>query len=102
MSRTTLQSLGAGSFKLVLATVFVVLVGHVNPFPNQWGSHSVHPGQSIQAAIDSAHHGGRIYVKPGTYAEQLTITTDGIALIGYGAVLVPPAAPCVNTCSGLA
>lgn len=39
----------------------------------------------------------------GTYTEQLTITKDGISLIGRdGAVLVPPASMTSNTCSGLA
>ncbi len=38
----------------------------------------------------------------GTYAEQLTITTDGLTISGIGAVLVPPPTPAVNLCSGLA
>nr|KAK5443241.1 hypothetical protein LTR18_005919 [Exophiala xenobiotica] len=62
----------------------------------------VAPGQPIQAAVDSAHPGQVVIVEAGTYAEQVTIQTDGIKLIGKGAILVPPSQPVENTCSGLA
>lgn len=62
----------------------------------------VKSGQSIQAAINAAHRGDRIIVEAGTYAEQLTITTSGISLIGRDAVIVPPTTPTSNTCSDLA
>ena len=47
----------------------------------------VHNGESIQAAIDAAPPGATIVVKPGVYqgtsaARALTITKDGIHLIG--------------------
>ncbi len=48
----------------------------------------VRPGQSIQAAIDRASAGTRIYILAGTYSELqnptngLTITKSGISLIG--------------------
>jgi hypothetical protein len=58
----------------------------------------VRPGQSIQAAIDAASPGAIIVVKPGTYAENLVIKTDGITLIGRGAKLVPPANPAPDPC----
>jgi parallel beta-helix repeat protein len=53
----------------------------------------VEPGQSIQAAIDAAHQHTTIVVRPGTYAENLLITTDRITLIGQGATLEPPVSP---------
>lgn len=59
-------------------------------------------GQSIQAAIDAAAPGTRVVVGPGTFAEQLTITKNGIQLVGYHATLVPPATVSTNTCSGIA
>jgi nitrous oxidase accessory protein NosD len=59
-------------------------------------------GHSIQAAIDSSHPGQLIIVEAGIYAEQLTVTTDGIHLVSKGAVLVPPGSFTPNTCSGLA
>jgi parallel beta-helix repeat protein len=50
---------------------------------------TVHPGESISAAISKAHPGDRIEVMPGVYQEghpgdlnAVTITTDGIDLVG--------------------
>ncbi|KAH6884597.1 pectin lyase fold/virulence factor [Thelonectria olida] len=63
---------------------------------------TVKAGKSIQKAINSAACGDRILVEAGTYAEQLTVNTDGIQLIGNGAILVPPKTAVKNTCSGLA
>ncbi|KAF2022194.1 pectin lyase-like protein, partial [Aaosphaeria arxii CBS 175.79] len=63
----------------------------------------VYPGQSIQKAIDRAKPGDRIEVEGGTYYERLTITTDGIQLVGKkGATLKPPTKAKSNVCSGLA
>jgi hypothetical protein len=62
---------------------------------------TVKAGKSIQKAINSAACGDRILVEAGTYAEQLTIKTDGIQLIGNNAILVPPKTAVKNTCSGL-
>ena len=62
----------------------------------------VKAGESIQTAINTASPGQLIFVEAGTYAEQLTITTDGLRLVGKGAVLVPPKSFKQNTCSGLA
>jgi pectin methylesterase-like acyl-CoA thioesterase len=65
-------------------------------------THVVRPGQSIQAAIDAARPGDKIVGRPGTYAEQLTVATSGLRLVGTGAVLVPPPATVTNLCTGLA
>jgi hypothetical protein len=38
--------------------------------------------KSIQAAINKAHAGDKIVVEAGIYAEQITISKDGIELVG--------------------
>jgi parallel beta helix pectate lyase-like protein len=63
----------------------------------------VHPGESIQAALNHASGGDTIVVEPGTYAENLYIPKNRITLKGGGAsargtVLVPPATPDNNPC----
>lgn len=60
---------------------------------------AVHPGDSIQAAIDHASPGATIKVAPGTYREYLVVDVDGVRLVGDGAVLKPPAADVSNACS---
>lgn len=62
----------------------------------------ISPGQSIQAAIDTASPYSVIEVAAGEYHEQLTISKDGITLRSNGAVLKPPASIAKNTCTGLA
>lgn len=59
----------------------------------------VGPGQSIQAAVDAARPGTKIVVLRGTYRENVTVTKEGIDLIGLGAVLEPPASPQPSPCS---
>jgi hypothetical protein len=79
--------------------------GHGGHHAHGWhhGHHAdatvVKPGESIQAAVDAAAPGATIFVKRGTYAENVAITTDGITLKGHGAKLVPPATPTTNACS---
>ncbi len=66
------------------------------------GPPMVQPGESIQAAIDSATPGSVVRVAPGRYAEQLVINTDGIQLRGDGVILVPPSTLESNACTGIA
>ncbi|MEU9146824.1 right-handed parallel beta-helix repeat-containing protein [Streptomyces sp. NPDC048349] len=56
--------------------------------------HTVHPGESIQEAVDAARPGDTIVVLPGTYHESVHITKS-LTLRGSGptTVLTPPAAP---------
>jgi parallel beta-helix repeat protein len=44
----------------------------------------VHPGQSIQAAVDVAAPGTLILLDPGTYQQAITITKPDIFLVGLG------------------
>ncbi len=86
----------------------VLLTGLTSPITatdwQDWHGDAIHvnAGQSIQTAIDTALPGQFIFVGPGTYAEQLTITTSGLHLVSKGANLVPPASLIQNICSGLA
>jgi hypothetical protein len=67
----------------------------------------VHPGESIQAAIDAARPGATIRVAPGTYHESIIITTDRVTLVGSGpdkTHIRPPAEannPCAAEGSGV-
>jgi parallel beta-helix repeat protein len=75
-----------------------VALGTASPAGAQ-GALIVNPGESIQAAVDAASPGTTILVRPGTYAEHVTITTDGIRLLGEGATLVPPDEHPASACS---
>jgi parallel beta-helix repeat protein len=90
------------SLKPILVIIFATLVGLINPVSAWSRTVHVNPGQSIQAFINTAHVGDKIIVEAGIYAEQLTITTDGLTLVGHNATIVPPPNPVTNTCSGLA
>jgi hypothetical protein len=57
---------------------------------------------SIQAALDAASGGDKIIVETGTYAEQISITKNGITLIGKDVIIVPPTEPVTNACTNLA
>jgi nitrous oxidase accessory protein NosD len=65
--------------------------------PASAAGHIVHAGESIQAAIDAASPGDTIIVAPGVYEENLSITKDGITILGNGATLQPPATPGAST-----
>ena len=85
--------------KITIAIFLSLLVSL--PAGSAWAggskTHVVRPGESIQAAIDAARPGDTILVKPGDYAEALTITTDDLTLKGSrGTVLTMPddAEPC--------
>ena len=65
----------------------------------QPGPPVVRPGESIQHALDIAPEGATVVVRPGVYAESLTITRS-VHLIGLpGTLLKPPAAPPDNLCT---
>ncbi len=78
---------------LLIAGPLVVLAQHPA------SAVTVKPGQSIQAAIDSAQAGSTIVVRAGVYREQLVIKTSGLRLVGTGAKLEAPATLIRNACT---
>jgi hypothetical protein len=58
------------------------------------GGHIIHPGESIQKAVDAAQPGDTIVILPGTYRESVLITKPGLTLLGTGGrtVIAAPAA----------
>jgi nitrous oxidase accessory protein NosD len=64
----------------------------------------VHPGQSIQAAVNQAQPGDTVLVKPGVYHQAVLIKRDGVTLRGSGdflggTVIKPPASTPNNLCN---
>ncbi|MFB6959172.1 nitrous oxide reductase family maturation protein NosD [Streptomyces sp. NPDC056309] len=69
-------------------------------------THLVHPGQSIQRAVDSAKQGDTVLVLPGVYHESVKVTTPRLTLRGSrGTVLEPgrqkPAGDCGKRGNGI-
>jgi Periplasmic copper-binding protein (NosD) len=62
----------------------------VSPTSAVANTHLVHPGDSIQAAVDAASPGDTIMVGAGTYRESVKIQTDGLTLGSKGSVTLKP------------
>lgn len=87
--------------RIILAAICAIQLNSVFAYPHGDTVH-VKSGESIQAALDKASGGDKIIVENGTYAEQLSITKNGITLIGKGAIIIPPGTPVTNPCTHLA
>ncbi|MGI5197019.1 right-handed parallel beta-helix repeat-containing protein [Streptomyces sp. CA-288835] len=67
--------------------------------------HVVHPGQSIQKAVDAAEPGDTVLLRRGTYRESVNVSTPGLTLRGleHGVVIRPGAKPsakkAANSCA---
>jgi parallel beta-helix repeat protein len=86
--------------KLVrLAGILALLLGLLAPVASVSAASTiyVHPGQSIQAAINRAPAGALISVERGTYKGNLDIKRS-VRLLGHDAVIVPAAKPTKNFC----
>src|SRR5438876_1144905 len=87
---------------VAIVSLFALPVGAAYADENGGRTIVVHPGQSIQAAIDKAAPVSTIVVESGTYKENLAITKDHITLKsedGLGSVLLkPPTTPTTSIC----
>ncbi|MFC9246309.1 nitrous oxide reductase family maturation protein NosD [Streptomyces sp. NPDC057136] len=62
------------------------------------GGHVVHPGESIQKAVDAAQPGDTIVVLPGTYRESVLVTKSDLTLLGTGdRTVIRPGAAATET-----
>ncbi|MGW3227012.1 right-handed parallel beta-helix repeat-containing protein [Kitasatospora sp. NPDC001095] len=91
----------ATALTTVLATVLTTLAAapaaHADSgFP----MHFVHPGESIQQAVDAASPGDTVKVLPGTFHGSVRITTPGLTLRGSGAdTVITPGDGTENACA---
>ncbi|WP_053126736.1 right-handed parallel beta-helix repeat-containing protein [Streptomyces ambofaciens] len=53
-------------------------------------THVVHPGESIQKAVDAAESGDTVLVTPGTYRESVNVSTPGLTLRGLRGTVIRP------------
>ena len=75
---------------LVAAGCLIGWLTLVSPTSAIANTHHVHPGDSIQAAVDAASPGDTIMVRAGTYRESVKIQTDGLTLRSKGSVTLKP------------
>jgi parallel beta-helix repeat protein len=65
--------------------VMIMIIALVPAFPALARDYHVNPGDSIQAAINGAGNGDRIFVHAGSYNEQIVIDEfKGLSIIGDG------------------
>ena len=90
-----------GAAAVLAAGMAAAIIGTAAPASASPSTHTVHPGESIQAAIDAAQPGDKIQIRAGTYHENLFVTKDNIELEGAGArktTLLPPTVATPNPC----
>jgi len=86
-----------------LAGILALLLGLLAPVASVSAASAiyVHPGQSIQAALNKAPAGALISVERGTYKGNLDIKRS-VRLVGHDAVIVPAAKATSTYCAALA
>jgi pectin methylesterase-like acyl-CoA thioesterase len=73
------------SSAFALAGVVIAGLTFGSPASARAATQVVHPGGSIQAAVDAGSRGDTIVVRAGTYRESVTIHTNGLTLRAQGA-----------------
>ena len=76
--------------RIVFVAVAIAALTVGLPASARSATHVVHPGQSIQAAVDAASPGDTVVVKTGEYYESVTIHTNGLTLKAQGEVTLEP------------
>lgn len=69
---------------LACTTVLVGALAGTAPASAAHRIHVVHPGESIQKAVNAARPGDTVFVLAGTYRESVTVKTPGLTLRGEG------------------
>ena len=77
------KSIGFAALVLAVSTVWF-------PTAARAATRVVHPGESIQAAIDASAPGDTVLVKAGEYYESVTIHTNGLTLRAESGVTLEP------------
>lgn len=81
-------------------TALTVLGSVLAPVAHADTRHVVHPGESIQAAVDAAAPGDTIQVLAGTYPGSVLIGTDGLTIRGAGErTVITPGESTANACA---
>jgi hypothetical protein len=88
------------SIALAAAGAVIAASAFVSPASARAATHVVHPGESIQAAVDAASPGDTVQVHAGTYRESVTIHTNGLTLKARGSVTLQPPQSAAGECYG--
>ena len=76
--------------RIVFVAVAIAALTVGSPASAYSATKVVHPGQSIQAAVDAASPGDTVLVLAGEYYESVTIHTNGLTLKAQGEVTLEP------------
>jgi nitrous oxidase accessory protein NosD len=91
--------LALGSMSLVaMAPTMSSAAAEKAPTPRHQQTQVVHPGESIQAAVDRAHRGDTVIVTAGTYHQNVVIQKNGLTLRARGDVTLKPPASATGLC----